>query len=275
MAHFSLGAAAGGRNQLRRRQAAAVDQGIIPSESLFLYSSSGGAARPGAFEICQQQHTYSASTGGRSSLVAFGHDPDHDDEPIGSEPTGSCGPSAGGGVVGRSCQDCGNQAKKDCVHMRCRTCCKTRGFHCNTHVNSTWVPAVKRRERQLQQHVAASAAFQHSPARPRAAPAGGDHVVLSFPAELNTPAVFRCVRVSPMELAGDQLAYQTEVSIGGRVFKGILYDQGPEPSSSATGNSAMVSTAALFPDPSSFDPAPVSVFMAGSAQFFPPHAPLA
>ncbi|MCD7452509.1 hypothetical protein HAX54_017196 [Datura stramonium] len=50
-----------------------------------------------------------------------------------------------------SCQDCGNQAKKDCQHMRCRTCCKNRGFQCQTHVKSTWVPAAKRRERQQQQ----------------------------------------------------------------------------------------------------------------------------
>lgn len=55
--------------------------------------------------------------------------------------------NSGGGI---SCQDCGNQAKKDCPHMRCRTCCKSRGFECATHVKSTWVPAAKRRERQQQ-----------------------------------------------------------------------------------------------------------------------------
>ncbi|MCI32328.1 protein SHORT INTERNODES-like, partial [Trifolium medium] len=38
---------------------------------------------------------------------------------------------SGGGI---SCQDCGNQAKKDCPHVRCRTCCKSRGFDCQTHV---------------------------------------------------------------------------------------------------------------------------------------------
>lgn len=59
--------------------------------------------------------------------------------------------STGGGIGGGvSCQDCGNQAKKDCAHMRCRTCCKSRGFQCATHVKSTWVPAAKRRERQQQ-----------------------------------------------------------------------------------------------------------------------------
>ncbi|XP_038886248.1 protein EXPRESSION OF TERPENOIDS 1-like [Benincasa hispida] len=51
---------------------------------------------------------------------------------------------------GMNCQDCGNQAKKDCAYLRCRTCCKSRGFQCQTHVKSTWVPAAKRRERQQQ-----------------------------------------------------------------------------------------------------------------------------
>lgn len=51
---------------------------------------------------------------------------------------------------GINCQDCGNQAKKDCPHLRCRTCCKSHGFQCQTHVKSTWVPAAKRREKQPQ-----------------------------------------------------------------------------------------------------------------------------
>ncbi|XP_042421313.1 uncharacterized protein LOC122009278 isoform X1 [Zingiber officinale] len=53
-------------------------------------------------------------------------------------------------LSGVSCRDCGNQAKKDCVYLRCRTCCKSRGFDCPTHVKSTWIPAAKRRERQQQ-----------------------------------------------------------------------------------------------------------------------------
>ncbi|XP_020597847.1 protein LATERAL ROOT PRIMORDIUM 1-like, partial [Phalaenopsis equestris] len=48
-----------------------------------------------------------------------------------------------------TCQDCGNQAKKDCSHRRCRTCCKNRGYDCSTHIKSTWVPAARRRERHL------------------------------------------------------------------------------------------------------------------------------
>lgn len=59
----------------------------------------------------------------------------------------------GSGAVGSSsrCQDCGNQAKKDCVYLRCRTCCKTRGFQCQTHVKSTWVPVSQRRPRHPHQ----------------------------------------------------------------------------------------------------------------------------
>lgn len=50
------------------------------------------------------------------------------------------------------CQDCGNQAKKDCTYMRCRTCCKSRGFQCETHVKSTWVPVSIRRPRHHLHH---------------------------------------------------------------------------------------------------------------------------
>ncbi|GAB2282794.1 Protein SHI RELATED SEQUENCE 1 [Dionaea muscipula] len=163
--------------------------------------------------------------------------------------------AAGGGTGGVSCQDCGNQAKKDCVHMRCRTCCKSRGFQCSTHVKSTWVPAAKRRERQ--QQLAALQRQQlhdqrdhntnkrqrpdhnnnhHNPnsnssslnicTRLTTLPQGME--VGDFPSEVSSQAMFRCVRVSSMEDAEDHYAYQTAVSIGGHVFKGILYDQGPD-----------------------------------------------
>lgn len=52
-----------------------------------------------------------------------------------------------GSLGGSRCQDCGNQSKKDCFYMRCRTCCKSKGFQCQTHVKSTWVPAYRRRQR--------------------------------------------------------------------------------------------------------------------------------
>lgn len=58
-----------------------------------------------------------------------------------------------GGDLGGSkrCQDCGNQAKKNCLYMRCRSCCKKRGFQCQTHINSTWIPAYRRRQQYHQQ----------------------------------------------------------------------------------------------------------------------------
>lgn len=107
-----------------------------------------------------------------------------------------------------------------------------------------------------------------------------------FPPEVNSSAVFRCVRVSSMDSPDEQYAYQTAVSIGGHVFKGILYDQGPEgssytgagggESSSAGGgggepqqlNLITASTNPIF-DPSSIYPAPLNAFVAGT-QFFPP-----
>ncbi|KAJ9561871.1 hypothetical protein OSB04_007031 [Centaurea solstitialis] len=158
---------------------------------------------------------------------------------------GGGGGSGGGGGV--SCQDCGNQAKKDCPHMRCRTCCKSRGFHCQTHVKSTWVPAAKRRERQ--QYISADQNRRRliHPATKRTRSAQDNNPNLNatagaaiaynsssglevgnFPSEVTTPANFRCVRVSSIDETDDQFAYQAAVNIGGHMFKGILYDQGPE-----------------------------------------------
>ncbi|XP_057975828.1 protein SHI RELATED SEQUENCE 1-like [Malania oleifera] len=225
----------------------------------------------------------------------------------------------GGGGGGVNCQDCGNQAKKDCAHMRCRTCCKSRGFQCPTHVKSTWVPAAKRRERQ-QQLTALQQQQQHqlrgggggggggeNPKRQRENPGASPLdctrllptttglEVGHFPAELSSPAVFRCVRLNSIDDADEQYAYQTAVNIGGHVFKGILYDQGPESgfagaggeSSSGGGgphqqlnliagtssNAATATATATSSDPDVLDPslfpAPINAFMAGT-QFFPP-----
>lgn len=102
------------------------------------------------FEIWPQSLSNYYSFGvGPSSRRSFNinHDIDASDE---STRFGFTVMRQGGVGSGMNCQDCGNQAKKDCVHLRCRTCCKSRGFQCQTHVKSTWVPAAKRRER-LQQ----------------------------------------------------------------------------------------------------------------------------
>ncbi|MED6146364.1 hypothetical protein PIB30_033773 [Stylosanthes scabra] len=219
--------------------------------------------------------------------------------------------------TGTNCQDCGNQAKKDCPHLRCRTCCRSRGFQCSTHVKSTWVPAAKRRERQ--QTLASLQQQGHHHRQDHEELGGGDGLsrrtrdaavgatssacvpvpitttgleLGQFPPELNSPAVFRCVKVSPMDAPDDRYAYQTAVNIGGHVFKGILYDQGPdspfatnaaagEGSSHGGGEAhhqqlSLITTTATTTtgggitfDPSQLYPAPMNAFMAGT-QFFPP-----
>ncbi|CAI8600068.1 unnamed protein product [Vicia faba] len=223
---------------------------------------------------------------------------------------------------GMNCQDCGNQAKKDCTHLRCRTCCKSRGFQCQTHVKSTWVPASKRRERQ--QHLSL---LQHQqPFRRRDR---GDNFKQNihnqdgagsslpcpqppnpttgfelgqFPAEVSSASVtFRCVRVSSVDGPDEQCAYQTAVNIGGHVFKGVLYDQGPSPPSSfytsstiaapiegssggghhqpqqpqqldflTTAHVSATATTGISFDPSLYS-APLHAFMAGTQFFHPQH----
>ncbi|KAK1360612.1 protein EXPRESSION OF TERPENOIDS 1-like [Heracleum sosnowskyi] len=224
-----------------------------------------------------------------------------------------------------NCQDCGNQAKKDCVHMRCRTCCKSRGFHCQTHVKSTWVPAAKRREKQQQLQLSSStlqhqqqdhhdqnqlslmSASDHSK-RPRQNPLtcsrlpthnSGLQVTGQFPAEVSTSAMFRCVNVRAMDDAAEQYAYQAAVNIGGHVFKGLLYDQGPEnrylgaaadnstsggggaqqplnlviaPVSTITTTTTTNSPGVTWLDSSTTYATPLNAFMAGT-QFFPPPRP--
>ncbi|CAL0331887.1 unnamed protein product [Lupinus luteus] len=209
----------------------------------------------------------------------------------GSDAAASSG--SGGGI---SCQDCGNQAKKDCPHMRCRTCCKSRGYDCQTHVKSTWVPASKRRERlqqQQQQQQQLHTERDHNPttsrlrSNPTTSPSGLEHT--NFPAMVSSPAEFRCVRVSSMEDSEEQYAYQTAVNIGGHVFKGILYDQGPDHSTSSyTGGEssstrvlgsggaqssnliAAATTTGALVDPSFLYPPQLNTFMPPcGTQFFP------
>lgn len=219
---------------------------------------------------------------------------------------------SGSGSGGISCQDCGNQAKKDCPHMRCRTCCKSRGFDCQTHVKSTWVPAARRRERQQQQLSAPKSSQQHGerdlnnnnsslactrlPTNPSLTlPSAGLLEEMNFPAVVNSPAEFRCVRVSSVDENEEEYAYSTAVNIGGHVFRGILYDYGPDHGNNsynmATGNASNSSGTLLegvaqplnlissvpdatavgeIVDPSSLYPAPLNSFMPSSGtQFFP------
>ncbi|XP_075512244.1 LOW QUALITY PROTEIN: protein LATERAL ROOT PRIMORDIUM 1-like [Primulina tabacum] len=157
-----------------------------------------------------------------------------------------------------TCQDCGNQAKKDCIHRRCRTCCKSRGYDCVTHVRSTWVSASRRRERQIaRENIPAAGSSQSTSGTkkprlcgtsqttttashtstsnttpPRSFDTSSSHQDASFrdslPGQVHAPAVFKCVRVTSLDDGEDEYAYQAVVKIEGHVFKGFLYDQGIE-----------------------------------------------
>ncbi|GER41060.1 lateral root primordium (LRP) protein-related [Striga asiatica] len=164
----------------------------------------------------------------------------------GDSATGRPSPSLAGPAT---CQDCGNQAKKDCSHRRCRTCCKSRGYDCATHVKSTWVPAARRRERQLLGCSSQSTSGTKKPrlggasqtnshtstsntTPPRSFDTTSSHQGVdaslkgSLPGQVRAPAVFKCVRVTSVDDGEDEYAYQAIVRIGGHVFKGFLYDQG-------------------------------------------------
>ncbi|XP_051228332.1 protein LATERAL ROOT PRIMORDIUM 1 [Lolium perenne] len=200
----------------------------------------------------QQQQQQSPPSGGNNpnpSLGAF-----YLKKPLPMLDTGGAG-SSGSGTA--TCQDCGNQAKKDCSHSRCRTCCKSRGFDCSTHVKSTWVPAARRRERQhlggsestpgatastaaaaaskkprllSSQQAATSHTSTSNATTPRSYDTTSSHQDPSFrgslPRQVRAPAVFRCVRVTSVDDGEDEYAYQATVTINGHVFKGFLYDQG-------------------------------------------------
>ncbi|XP_010029723.2 protein SHI RELATED SEQUENCE 1 [Eucalyptus grandis] len=279
----------------------------------------------------QQQDLYTSAAGlgvgpggGEASCNVFSDESSRSGGGFTTLTLAAAAATTGGGMrAGISCQDCGNQAKKDCPHLRCRTCCKSRGFQCANHVKSTWVPAARRRERERQQQLAAPKEHHHhhqeqglqlggeAPKRPREKHGrpntSGLELVGNLPADVSSPAVFQCVKVSSVDdNPHEQFAYQTAVNIGGHVFRGILYDHGPDhptytnvatgddsPGGSGGGNELVQpldliaaaataaaspvantasvhvsSTAAPFFDPSSLYPPPLSAYMAGT-QFFP------
>ncbi|KAK7283522.1 hypothetical protein RIF29_13092 [Crotalaria pallida] len=45
---------------------------------------------------------------------------------------------------------------------------------------------------------------------------------------MNSTPIFRCIQVRSMDDAVNEIAYHTSVKIGGHVFSGLLYDQGPD-----------------------------------------------
>lgn len=104
--------------------------------------------------------------------------------------------------------------------------------------------------------------------------------MVNFPPEVHSPADFTLVRVTSIDGAEEHLAYQTAVNIGGHLFKGILYDRGPETTttrfqSGPVDPTAVTAPAATTINPttimdSSIYPAQLSSFMAGTQFFLPP-----
>lgn len=119
-----------------------------------------------------------------------------------------------------------------------------------------------------------------------------------LPPEISSPAVFRCMRVSSVDDEDEEYAYQTVVSIGGHVFKGILYDQGPSDyhhhryssspaavaaetsqyqfnllastASAATTTAVTAGNGAIDPSSLYTAAAPFNTFVAGGTSFFAP-----
>ncbi|TKY75209.1 SHI RELATED SEQUENCE 5 protein [Spatholobus suberectus] len=309
---FSLGGTGrGGPQNKEEEEVEKADNNNSSGNNLFLFRNEEIYNK--GFEIWPQSHHHPQAHQNLSNYLAFGVGPSRRNcSSVNEEDVSFCLSdestrfgltvmrSGGAGSGGMNCQDCGNQAKKDCVHLRCRTCCKSRGFQCQTHVKSTWVPAAKRRERHQQ-----LAALQHQQQLP-----GGENIpkrhrdtqlacapqpitstgleLGQFPPEVNTSAVFRCVRVSAVDASDEQCAYQTSVNIGGHVFKGLLYDYGPESSynssAAAEGSSGgepqqlglITATTAATTSGNPFDPllypAPLNAFMAGTQFFQPPRS---
>ncbi|KAL2328998.1 hypothetical protein Fmac_022425 [Flemingia macrophylla] len=135
------------------------------------------------------------------------------------------------------CKECGNQAKKDCSYSRCRTCCKNKGFKCQTHIRSTWIPVDRRRHKVEQQPPPTTNLLGDIIPKSH-----NKHNTFSsleefkFPAVMSSTVLFSCVQVRSMDEKVNEIAYQTSVNIGGHVFSGLLYDQGPEQSFNDKGN---------------------------------------
>ncbi|CAJ1933594.1 unnamed protein product [Sphenostylis stenocarpa] len=140
------------------------------------------------------------------------------------------------GVKGLKCQECGNQAKKDCAYSRCRTCCKNKGFKCQTHIRSTWIP-VDRRRQKLEEQLLTTNLQGDIPKRHKHNPCLEE---FKFPSVTSSMALFSCVQVRSMDDTVNEIAYQTSVNIGGHVFSGLLYDQGPEQSFNAKSDNSSI-----------------------------------
>ncbi|KAG9139525.1 hypothetical protein Leryth_019243 [Lithospermum erythrorhizon] len=200
------------------------------------------------FVVAPPEHNQDSSTISFDALGSLGNNYTTQGVGVGVNliPLLSATPShqQGGNNTTMACLDCGNQAKKDCGHGRCRTCCKSRGYDCTTHVKSTWIPASSRRRDKHSNSSSASkkprlvtncptgTASEHTSTSNTTTPRSFDsaHQDASFkeslPEQVQAQAKFKCMRFTAIEDGEDEYAYEALVKIGGHIFKGVLYDKG-------------------------------------------------
>ncbi|KAK9912771.1 hypothetical protein M0R45_036614 [Rubus argutus] len=186
--------------------------------------------------------TYPDVSPSKQDMLNFGNHGGAESQQVVESDEGNVNSEGGGDESAlKACKDCGNRAKKGCEYTRCRTCCRGRGYDCSTHVRSTWVPASRRRERQMAVTVAVaggvasggggegSSGSSSVAKRPRVMmPSMNTNANLkqSLPDQVRAPAVFKCHRVTAISNGEAEIAYQATVKISGHVFKGLLYDRG-------------------------------------------------
>ncbi|CAL9246404.1 unnamed protein product [Arabidopsis halleri] len=130
------------------------------------------------------------------------------------------------------CRDCGNRAKKECLFERCRTCCKSRGYNCVTHVKSTWIPSSATRSSSSPSERKKKLKLdKQSSANVSLLPITTSRQERSFkeglPGKIEAPAVFKRTRVTAISNNEQaEIGYQATVTISGHVFKGFLHYYG-------------------------------------------------
>ncbi|KAF8759441.1 hypothetical protein HU200_010489 [Digitaria exilis] len=154
-------------------------------------------------------------------------------------------PPGGGGVGIIRCHDdrCLLAKADDCAHRPCCSSSGSRGFACPAHVSGSTAAAVaptRKRPRALHSPATSSSGTytlltHFCPVRLGPAlvslsgvcvrAVGQPTTVERFAREVSLEAVvFRRVRLGPHDA---EVAYHTTVTIGGHVFRGVLYDVGP------------------------------------------------
>ncbi|XP_010427141.1 PREDICTED: protein SHI RELATED SEQUENCE 6-like [Camelina sativa] len=137
-------------------------------------------------------------------------------------------------ITEKVCRDCGNRAKKECLFERCRTCCKSRGYNCATHVKSTWVPSSastrsssssseRKKKLKLDKQSSPNVSILQTTTTSRQERSFKE----GLPGKIEAPAVFRRTRVTAISNTEQaEIGYQATVTISGHVFKGFLHYYG-------------------------------------------------